>query len=142
MLKIAVAKPGDSPLAPAQGLKQWVIHAHGLQSPVTTAIVSNWTAERSRQLTQGSARLSAGQRVQVTVIGRTAHLGPAGQVHHGSTQGLPSALRFVVGCDMKLQSVLLGWSNPDQALRVSAGTPRKHASDGLPRKVSGLLSEV
>ncbi len=31
---------------------------------------------------------------------------------------------------MKLQSVLLGWSNPDQALRVSAGTPRKHASGG------------
>ena len=24
-------------------------------------------------------------------------------------------------------------SNPDQALRVSAGTPRKHASDGLSR---------
>src|SRR6266850_3320588 len=38
-----------------------------------------------------------------------------------------------VSCDMKLQLVLLGWSNPDQALRVSAGTPRKHASDGLSR---------
>jgi hypothetical protein len=36
-----------------------------------------------------------------------------------------------VSCDMKLHSVLLGWRNPDQALRVSAGTPRKHASDGL-----------
>jgi len=36
----------------------------------------------------------------------------------------------IVSCDMKLHSVLLGWSNPDQALRVSAGTPRKHASDG------------
>jgi hypothetical protein len=35
-----------------------------------------------------------------------------------------------VSCDMKLQSVLLGWSSPDQALRVSAGTPRKHAPDG------------
>jgi hypothetical protein len=31
---------------------------------------------------------------------------------------------------MKLHSVLLGWSDPDQALRVSAGTPRKRASDG------------
>jgi len=31
---------------------------------------------------------------------------------------------------MKLHSVLLGWSNPDQALRVSAGTPRKHALTG------------
>ena len=35
-----------------------------------------------------------------------------------------------VSCDMKLHSVLLGWSNPDQVLRVTAGTPRKHASDG------------
>ena len=33
-------------------------------------------------------------------------------------------------CDMKLQSVLLGWSNPDQVLRVAAGIPRKQASDG------------
>jgi hypothetical protein len=48
----------------------------------------------------------------------------------------------IVSCDMKLHSVLLGWSNPDQVLRVAAGIPRKHASDGLPRKVSGLLSEV
>src|SRR6266403_4117390 len=31
---------------------------------------------------------------------------------------------------------------PDQALRVAAGIPRKHALDGLPRKRSGLLSEV
>jgi len=38
---------------------------------------------------------------------------------------------FFVSCDMKLYSVLLGWSDPDQALRVSAGTPRKQASDGL-----------
>jgi hypothetical protein len=30
-----------------------------------------------------------------------------------------------------LHSVLLGWSNPDQALRVTAGIPRKHAPDGL-----------
>jgi len=43
------------------------------------------------------------------------------------------SLSRIVGCDMKLQSVLLGWSNPDQALRVSAGTPRKHASDGRSR---------
>ena len=39
-------------------------------------------------------------------------------------------LKLAVSCDMKLHSVLLGWSNPDQALRVAAGTPRKHASDG------------
>ena len=32
---------------------------------------------------------------------------------------------------MKLHSVLLGWIRPDQALRVAAGIPRKHASDGL-----------
>jgi hypothetical protein len=30
-------------------------------------------------------------------------------------------LSSAVGCDMKLQSVLLGWSNPDQVLCVSAG---------------------
>jgi hypothetical protein len=36
-----------------------------------------------------------------------------------------------VSCDMKLQAVLLGGSyEPDQALRVSAGTPRKQASVG------------
>ena len=41
-----------------------------------------------------------------------------------------------VSCDMKLHSVLLGGSyEPDQALRVSAGTPRKHASGGLSRCV-------
>ena len=45
----------------------------------------------------------------------------------------PARLSTNVSCDMKLQSVLLGWSNPDQALRVSAGTPRKHASAGLSR---------
>ena len=33
--------------------------------------------------------------------------------------------------DMKLDSLLFGWSDPDQALRVAAGIPRKHASDGL-----------
>src|ERR1035437_7422155 len=43
---------------------------------------------------------------------------------------LASVADLCVSCDMKLQSVLLGWSNPDQALRVSAGTPRKHAPDG------------
>jgi hypothetical protein len=32
--------------------------------------------------------------------------------------------------DMKLHSLLFGWSNPDQALRVAAGIPRKHASVG------------
>ena len=32
---------------------------------------------------------------------------------------------------MKLHWVLLGWSDPDQALRVSAGTSRKHAFGGL-----------
>src|SRR6185369_4975405 len=36
-------------------------------------------------------------RVQITLVGRTADLGSAGQVHHGSTQWLPSALSFVVG---------------------------------------------
>ena len=33
-------------------------------------------------------------------------------------------------------------SNPDQALRVAAGIPRKHAPDGQPRKLSGLLPGV
>jgi len=41
-----------------------------------------------------------------------------------------AAAQFVVRCDMKLQSVLLGRSNPDQALRLAAGIPRKHAPDG------------
>ena len=33
--------------------------------------------------------------------------------------------------DMKLHSILFGWSVPDQALRVAAGIPGKRASDGL-----------
>ncbi len=33
--------------------------------------------------------------------------------------------------DVKLHSLLLGWSDPDQALRVAAGIPGKRASDGL-----------
>ena len=33
--------------------------------------------------------------------------------------------------DMKLHSLLLGWSDPDQVLRVAAGIPGKRASDGL-----------
>src|SRR5205814_5912305 len=33
----------------------------------------------------------------------------------------PASLSFVVGCDMKLYSVLLGWTGTDQALRVAAG---------------------
>jgi hypothetical protein len=32
--------------------------------------------------------------------------------------------------DMKLHSILFGGSNPDQALRVAAGIPPKHASGG------------
>jgi len=55
---------------------------------------------------------------------------------------LRGASELTVSCDMKLYSILLGGRNLDQALRVSAGTPRKHASGGRPRKVSGLLSEV
>ena len=42
----------------------------------------------------------------------------------------PAWLTSHVSCDMKLYSVLLGWRNPDQVLRVSAGTPRKQALDG------------
>ena len=37
------------------------------------------------------------------------------------------------GCDMKLHSVLLGGAILTKPLRVSAGTPRKHASGGLSR---------
>ncbi len=33
--------------------------------------------------------------------------------------------------DMKLHSILFGWSDPDQALRVAAGILGKRASDGL-----------
>ena len=33
--------------------------------------------------------------------------------------------------DMKLHSILLGWSNPDQVLRVAAGILGKRASGGL-----------
>ena len=33
--------------------------------------------------------------------------------------------------DVKLHSILFGWSDPDQALRVAAGIPGKRASDGL-----------
>ena len=33
--------------------------------------------------------------------------------------------------DMKLHSILFGWSNPDQVLRVAAGILGKRASDGL-----------
>jgi len=35
--------------------------------------------------------------------------------------------------DMKLHSVLFGWSDPDQALRVAAGILGKRASGGLAR---------
>jgi hypothetical protein len=51
----------------------------------------------------------------------------------GARGGWLRPLTLAVSCDMKLQSVLLGRRNPDQALRVSAGTPRKHASDGRSR---------
>ena len=42
--------------------------------------------------------------------------------------GAPDAERYR---DMKLHSLLLGWSDPDQVLRVAAGIPGKRASDGL-----------
>ena len=35
--------------------------------------------------------------------------------------------------DVKLHSILFGWSNPDQALRVAAGIPGKRASGGRTR---------
>jgi len=35
--------------------------------------------------------------------------------------------------DMKLHSLLFGWSDPDQALRVAAGIPGKRASGGSTR---------
>ena len=35
--------------------------------------------------------------------------------------------------DMKLHSILFGWSDPDQALRVAAGILGKRASGGLAR---------
>ena len=44
--------------------------------------------------------------------------------------GAGSLIR-TVRCDMKLHSLLLGWSDPDQVLRVAAGIPGKRASDGL-----------
>ena len=60
---------------------------------------------------------------------RRAH-GLSSARHSAAIKGFRAAAQLVVGCDMKLHSVLLGWSDPDQALRVAAGTPRKHASDG------------
>ena len=48
----------------------------------------------------------------------------------GSRHLVPRAYIEVVSCDMKLHSILLGWIRPDQALRVAAGIPRKHAPDG------------
>jgi hypothetical protein len=44
--------------------------------------------------------------------------------------------------DMKLHSILLGWSNPDQALRVAAGILGERASGGRPGSDSGLLPGV
>jgi len=35
--------------------------------------------------------------------------------------------------DVKLHSILFGWSNPDQALRVATGIPGKRASGGRTR---------
>ena len=35
--------------------------------------------------------------------------------------------------DVKLHSILFGWTIPDQALRVAAGIPGKRASGGLSR---------
>src|SRR6266404_844416 len=46
--------------------------------------------------------------------------------HHQRRVGEPSRYR-----DVKLHSLLLGWSDPDQVLRVAAGIPGKRASDGL-----------
>ena len=43
--------------------------------------------------------------------------------------------------DMKLDSLLFGWSDPDQALRVAAGILGKRASGGLARAL-GLLPGV
>ena len=43
----------------------------------------------------------------------------------------PAAAEFFRYRDMKLHSILPGWSNPDQALRVAAGILGKRASDGL-----------
>jgi hypothetical protein len=47
-----------------------------------------------------------------------------------SELGFPAAVAEGGRCDVKFHSVLLGWNDPDQALRVAAGTPRKHAPDG------------
>src|SRR5688572_29053658 len=76
-LEVAVAKSGDGPIAPAQYAQQWGINAQGLEGAVTPAIVSGGTAKGSGQLAQGSAHLRAGQRIEVTHVGRTADLGPA-----------------------------------------------------------------
>ena len=45
----------------------------------------------------------------------------------------PAAAEFCCYRDMKLHSILFGWSDPDQALRVAAGILGKRASDGLAR---------
>src|SRR6266571_1399579 len=43
----------------------------------------------------------------------------------------PAAAEFLRYRDVKLHSILFGWSDPDQALRVAAGILGKRASDGL-----------
>ena len=45
-----------------------------------------------------------------------------------SRRAVPELCRYR---DMKLHSILFGWSDPDQTLRVAAGIPGKRASDGL-----------
>ena len=42
----------------------------------------------------------------------------------------PAAAEFLRYRDVKLHSTLLGWSNPDQVLRVAAGILGKRASGG------------
>ena len=50
-------------------------------------------------------------------------------LHAGHQWSGPS--EFLRYRDMKLHSILFGWSDPDQALRVAAGIPGKRASGGL-----------
>jgi len=64
-----------------------------------------------------SVERTGGSRVAQRVFARHRRLPPV--AHAGRYR------------DMKLHSILFGWSDPDQALRVAAGIPGKRASDGL-----------
>jgi len=94
-LEIAVAEPGDGPLSAAQSPQQGGLAAQRLKRTITTPVVSDGAAQRAGHLPQGRADVRTGERVQITLVGRPADLGPTGQIPDRPAQGSPGPLGFL-----------------------------------------------